>query len=348
MQTNTKTDQPTRIADIGEFPLIDRLAEIVSTDHPDVIVGIGDDVAVLNGGESAFRLATIDAQVEDVHYLRQVIPPQKLGRRALTINLSDIAAMGGTPEYALVSLVLPSDTEVEWIEAVYRGMRNEADRYGVALVGGNVARAPKHAVLDVCVLGYVAREHLLLRSGARPGDRVLVTGALGESTAGLRLVRTPTLSVAPEEHDHLLARLFTPTPRLSESAAIARTQRATAMIDLSDGLSSDVGHICERSDVGVRLWVERLPIPESVRHVADQTGEPAWDLALSGGEDFELCFTVPPDAVDEVVDAVKAETGTRVTVVGEIWPAGEGRRLVLEDGREVPLEARGWQHFSRE
>ncbi len=335
-----------QISELGEFPLIDRLAGIVSVERPDVVVGIGDDVAVLADTGNELLLATVDCQVEDVHFLRDRITPRQLGRRALAINLSDIASMGGEALYALVSLVLPAETEVAWIEEVSRGLREEADRFGVAVVGGNMARSPKGALLDVCVLGRVRREHLLLRSGARPGDRVLVTGSLGDSAAGLYLLLEPNLDVPAEDRERLLARHFTPTPRLREAAVIAQARLATAMIDVSDGLSSDVGHVCDRSGVGVRLWAARLPISSAARRVAELIGKPPWRLALEGGEDFELCFTAAPEAVETLADAVQHQTGTPVTVVGEVLPADEGRWLVLEDGREVPLEARGWEHFS--
>lgn len=333
------------ITDLGEFPLIDRIAKIIAVDRSDVIVGIGDDVAVLADTEDEFLLATVDSQVEQVHFLRHGITPHQLGRRALAINLSDIAAMGGQPQYALVSLALPSDTEVGWVEDLYRGLRQEADRYGVVVIGGNMARSSGDTFIDVCVLGRVRREHLLLRSGSRPGDQVLVTGRLGEAGAGLKLLLDPDLSVAPSDRDALLARLLTPTPRVSEAAIVARSGLATAMIDLSDGLSSDVGHICERSQVGVRIWAKHLPIPPAVRHVADLTSTPPWQLALAAGEDYELCLTAPPGTVEELIAAVE-EAGTSMTVIGEILAVERGRWLVLPDGQQVPLEPSGWQHFA--
>jgi thiamine-monophosphate kinase len=335
------------ISELGEFALIDRVQSIIATQRPDIVVGVGDDAAVLADTEDEFRLATIDSQVEEVHFMRQYVSAHQLGRRALAINLSDIAAMGGRPQYALVSLALSSDTQVAWVEELYRGMREEADRYGVALVGGNMARSPGGAVVDVCVLGRVRREHLLLRSGARPGDRVLVTGQLGKAAAGLKLLLEPGLSIGADARAALLARALTPTPRLPEAAAIASLGRATAMLDLSDGLSSDIGHICERSRVGVRIRAEALPISAAVRNVAKLTSTPAWDMALGGGEDYELCFTAPPEAVEELVAAVR-EKGTTATVVGEILPAEQGRRLVPPDGQEVRLEPSGWQHFGRQ
>jgi thiamine-monophosphate kinase len=336
-----------RISELGEFPLIDRVAEIVAVDRDDIVVGIGDDVAVLaGGGGDEWLLAKVDIQVEGVHFVPGSISAHDLGRKALAINLSDIAAAGGRPHHALVSLALPAETEVAWVEELYRGLRQEGDRYGVVVVGGNMARSPGGIVVDVFVLGRVRREHLLLRSGAQPGDCVLVTGTLGDSAAGLALLQDPGLDLDAVHRQMLLARHFTPTPRLPESTVIARRGGATAMIDVSDGLSSDVGHICERSGVGVRLWVARLPLSPAARQVAGAIGRPFWELALEGGEDYELCFTAPPGAAEELAAAVERETGTPVTVVGEIL-ADEDRWLVGEDGTEVPLQARGWQHFRR-
>jgi thiamine-monophosphate kinase len=332
-----------RLGDFGEFALIARLASIVSGDHPEVLVGIGDDTAVLRGDGDELLLATVDAQVEAVHFLREVIAPEQLGRRVLAVNLSDIAAMGGRGLAALVSLVLPAELEVAWLKRLYRGLAEEARRWDVAVIGGNVARTEQRAVIDVCLLGRVSRDALLLRSGARPGELVLVTGSLGGAAAGLRLVQRPELNSPLREA--LLARLLTPTPRLREAAVIAQSRQATAMIDLSDGLSSDIGHICEASGVGVRLWAERLPMAAGMPEVAARCGEAALELALSGGEDFELCFTTPKGVAAALADRVQRQTGTPVTVIGETLPPEAGRVLVLPDGREVLLEARGWEHF---
>ena len=334
-----------RISDLGEFPLIDRLADIVAVDRPDVIVGIGDDVAVLNAAGDDWLLAKVDIQVEGVHFLREAISPRQLGRKALAINLSDIAAAGGQPYYALVSLALPADTDVGWVDELYRGLRQEADRFGVAVVGGNMANSPDGIMLDVFVLGRVQRQHLLLRSGAQPGDRVLVTGTLGDAAAGLALLRAPSMKVDAAVREGLLTHHVTPTPRLAEARVIARSGRATAMIDLSDGLSSDVIHICDRSQVGVRIWAGCLPTSQGARRVASLLDRPSWQLALEGGEDYELCFTVPPGAAEGMVSTIEQRTGTRAIIVGEILARSEGRWLVLDGGEERPLEARGWVHF---
>lgn len=336
-----------RISDIGEFGLIDRISRMLPPGGPDVVVGVGDDVAVLRTSGERLLLATCDIQLEGAHFLRDRITPTQLGRKALAINLSDIAAMGGTPKYALISLGLPPETEVATVDELYAGLRAEAEGAGVAIVGGNMSRSPRGLVVDIFLLGEVAPEHLMLRSGARPGDAVLVTGTLGDAAAGLALLLDKALRPDEAHAASVKAAFLTPTPRLAEGQAIARTGLATAMIDLSDGLASDIGHICERSQVGVRVWAERLPISLAAREVAALAGRDPLEWALAGGEDYELCFTAPPEAVEALRAAVVEATGTPVTTVGEIVPASEGRVLIRADGRTVGLEAAGWDHFRR-
>lgn len=350
-----------RIGDIGEFSLIERLAEIIAIKRDDILVGIGDDVAVLEALGDELILATMDNQVEGIHFLADRIRPEQLGRRLLAINLSDIAAMGGRAQYALVALSLPAETEVAWVEALYQGLRQEADRFGVAVVGGNMARSLGGIVIDLSLLGRVKRHHLLLRSGACPGDKVLVTGNLGDSAAGLALLLADEVvsaklseGMTEEECQMLLSAHFTPTPRLQEASIIAESGLATAMLDISDGLSSDISHICKKSQVGVRLFAKQLPISTAARQIAQRLKKQPWDLALTGGEDFELCFTAPVQAAEKLKVAVTEKTGTVVTIVGEVLPADAGRWLELEHGHtypakseNLPLKAGGWQHFGK-
>lgn len=333
-----------QIADLGEFALIDRLNAIVAAERADLITGIGDDVAVLDRDGDQYLLTTVDSQIEHVHFLREHIDPVDLGHRALAINLSDIAAKGGRPLYALVSLALPASTAVDWVEALYRGMRATANACDLLIVGGNIARSSNEISIHVTVLGQVVREHLLLRSGAQPGDLVAVTGELGAAAAGLRLLLDSSLQVSSEQRAAALARQFRPQARLAEGALIARSGAATAMLDLSDGLSSDIGHICSSSAVGVRLWAARLPISAATRAVAGAAGLPAWELALSGGEDYELCCTLKPERAAELT-AQLAGIGMALSIVGEVLPQAAGKRFVLPDGSEIALDAAGWQHF---
>jgi len=335
------------ISEIGEFGLIRRISEGIAYTEGDVVVGIGDDAAVVRTGGEKYLVATCDILVEGVHFLREGISPHQLGRKAVAINVSDIASMGGIPKHAWVSLALPSDTAVEYVDALYEGMKEETGRFGVNIVGGNMAHMPDRLMVDTFILGEVEPDLLLLRSGARPGDLILVTGELGDSAAGLTLLLDPAVSCEEAYAKKAMEAHFTPTPRLEEGRAIAQSRAATAMIDLSDGLASDITRISEASDVGARIWAAEIPISAATRRIAELAHKDPLELAIFGGEDYELLFTAPPERAEELAAAVERETGTPVSIVGEIVPASEGRRLVLEDGRVVPLEAMGWDHFRR-
>jgi len=331
-----------RITEIGEFGLIDRIKEALGPPGAGVVVGIGDDVAVLRARPDRYLLATCDIQVEGIHFLKEAISPYQLGRKAAAINISDIAAMGGLPTYLLVSLALPKETTVEYVDSLYEGIITEAA--GVQIVGGNMSHAPQ-IMIDIFLLGEVEPDHLLLRSGARPGDKVLVTGSLGRSGAGLALLLDPTVDRSGEEAKEVLEAHLTPTPRLKEGRAIARTRMATSIIDVSDGTVSDIAHICEASGVGVRLWADTLPISPATRAVAEALGQEPLEWALHAGEDYELIFTAPADKAEKLAALVKDETATPVTIIGEI--VEEGMSLVLPSGESLPLEPRGWDHFRR-
>jgi len=332
------------VAEVGEFRLIERLAGRLPPARPDVVVGIGDDVAVIAVAPDRYLLATCDVQVAGVHFLPRACDPYRLGRKAAAINLSDIAAVGGRPTHFLVSLALPTDTSVSFVEALYDGISEEAARYGADVVGGNISRS-SCLMVDLTLLGEVEPQNLIRRSGARPGDRILVTGRVGASAAGLALVLEPSLQVDEADRETVLAAHQVPTPRLPEARAIAATGGATAMIDVSDGLAADLGHICEASGVGALVRADALPIDGATRRVAQAAGTDPLEWALAGGEDYELLFTARPEKVEAIRTAVQEATGTPVSVVGEILPAAAGRLLVLPDGRRVPLAARGWKHF---
>ncbi len=334
-----------RISDIGEFGLIERVVGLLAAPGRGVVAGIGDDAAVVRVGEGKCVLTTCDIQVEGVHFLRDRITPHQLGRKAVAINLSDVASMGGIPRYLTVSLVLPRETAVEFVDGLYEGIRWECEAGGVDVVGGNMAHSPAHIVVDTFLVGEVEAERLLLRSGARVGDRVLVTGSPGDSGAGLALLLNPGAACAEEHRMRVLEAHLTPRARLQEGRAIALSGLATAMIDVSDGIVSDVGHICERSRVGACLWAGNLPISEAARAVARATGKEALELALHGGEDYELLFTAPPGRAEKLADLVRRETGTPVTIIGEIVPAAQGITLLHADGTRSSLRGRGWDHF---
>lgn len=338
---------PLQVRSIGEFGLIDRIARMLPCASPDVVVGIGDDVAVLKSPESDYLLATCDCQVESIHFLKDVITPHQLGRRVVAINVSDIASMGGQPTWALVSLVLPEDTEVNTIDSLYEGMRTEFQQYGGVIVGGNISRSPERFMIDFFLLGRVSPDRLVLRSGARPGDAVLVTGSLGDSRAGLECIRQLPPNFSKHDRDQLLARHLTPHARLKEGQLLASTRRIHAMADVSDGLVGDLRHICNASHVGARIFAGELPLSAACRNVAEAAGKDAVEWALTGGEDYELVFTTSSESAKDIQRLLEEQTGTPARVVAEIIEDPNCLELVQPHGEIIPLPttATGWDHF---
>lgn len=317
------------IHDRGEFGMIDRIRTMLGAGS--AIVGIGDDAAVLDVGAPEYLLATVDMLVQGVHF-PDVLDSDSLGKQALAISLSDIAAMGGTPSAALISLALPAETPSAFVDGLYAGLSAEATRFGVAIVGGNMSSTPGPITIDVLVLGRVPPTEVLLRSGAEPGDILAVSGTLGERAAE-RLM---------QEHNPDHPYSATPEPRVSLGRALAAGRLAHAAIDLSDGLGSDLRHLAERSQVGAVLYEKQLPISSVTRQVAAERQEEATELALYGGEDYELLLAIPPD---RIVAAIDAAGSVALHAVGLVLDERDGISLERADGRRVELAARGWQHF---
>jgi thiamine-monophosphate kinase len=327
-----------KVSELGEFGLIDLLAKIAPQGGPEhrMLVGIGDDSAAWRGDDSTV-LATTDAMVEGVHFTRGT-PWWELGWKALAVNLSDLAAMGGMPGYALVNLSLPGVTEVDDVAQLYRGMAEMANRFDVAIVGGNITSAPV-VMIAVTVIGKGLKEGLLRRSAAVPGDRIAVTGHLGSSAAGLKML-TGNLKLAPETAASLKKSHLQPQPRIPEGQVLVKRGVRTA-IDISDGLVADLGHLCAASKVGAMVRVNAVRIHPLVK---EAFGKDALGLALTGGEDYELLFT----ASERIIDDVKASLGTGcpVTVIGEITD-GAGVVLLGEDGKPYHIDNQGWDHFQK-
>jgi thiamine-monophosphate kinase len=253
--------------------------------------------------------------------------------------------MGGVPRWALVSLALPPSLETAWVDDFYRGLDAALGEFGAVVIGGNLSGS-EAIIVDVTLLGEVARESLLTRAGARPGDLVLVTGTLGRAATGRAALDAGLEVDEPDaELAEVLAAHQTPTPRVREGQALAVTGGVTAMMDISDGLAGDLAHILDASGVGVLVQAAHLPISPATLAVCERLNLDPITLALSGGEDFELLFTAAPDAVDRLRALVEDQTGTPLTVIGEIRPPAEGRRLVLPGGAERRLTAAGWDHF---
>ncbi len=334
-----------KVSGTGEFGLIGLLAEMVESARDgtapawrELIVGIGDDAAAWRA-DGLVQLATVDSMVEGVHFAPGLTPLHELGWKALAVNLSDIAAMGGSPRYALIALSLPGDTDIEEVRGFYRGMLEAAREYRVALAGGNISRSPIISV-SITVLGAAeSPERLLRRSAAQPGDAIAVTGYLGTAAAGLDMLKSG-IRLDIEVAAYLRKAFLHPCPRTAEGELAARAGIRTA-IDISDGLLADLGHVCEASRVGARLFAASIPIDPIVRA---KFGARVLELALSGGEDYELLFTGSLEAIEKVAGAASCP----VTVIGEVVPAPEtGERITLLDRHGAPVRAgnAGWEHF---
>lgn len=305
------------IGGVGEFNLIARLTSNLAS-GAGIALGIGDDAAVLAPRPGHHIVATIDGQVEGVHFRRALSPAHAVGYRSIVTNLSDLAAMGADPRWVLVALTLPADLEVAWIDEAYRGIGDALARFGGAIVGGNVSRSGRDIVIDVTALGEVPAGKALTRAGARPGDAIVVTGSPGRSAAGLALLLDPsTAGIPAPTRQRLIEAHFYPTPRVAIGKSLGETGIATSAIDISDGLSADLGHILAASGVGATLELDSLPADDDVATFASAVGRDPIDLTLTGGEAYELLFTCRPADVGRAL-ALVHDTGVSARSIGVI------------------------------
>jgi len=331
-----------KVSELGEFGLIALLADIVNStrDQKDsswqgLLVGIGDDAAAWRA-RGAVQLATTDSLVQGTHFDFNIATWEELGWKAIAVNLSDIAAMGGIPEYALISLALPGDLDTDDVSSLYRGMGQIASRFGVAIAGGNIAAADK-TVINVTVLGSLESSSMLTRSAAVPGDQIAVTGYLGSSAAGLRILKQG-LKVDAEAARLLREAHLRPMPRIDEGQILLH-RAVKAAIDVSDGLVADLTHICQASKVGARINQNSLPIHPALKKYFKSD---YLQLALSGGEDYELLFT----AGNLIMSRLRKTMPCPVTVIGEITDGTPEQVDVVDaDGKIVQWQKTGWEHF---
>ncbi len=333
-----------KLFELGEFGLIDLIRGVTdkfkNPQHASwqgLLVGIGDDAAAWQCGEH-IQLATTDSLVQDVHFDLSTITWEELGWKALAVNLSDIAAMGGVPEYALVSLALPGELEVEDISKFYAGMARLAEQFGVAIAGGNIVAA-SNIVITMSVIGCAKGKAILKRSAAFPGEQIAVTGYLGLSAAGLEMSKQG-FKLGSEESDILRRGHVMPMPRVKDGQVLVE-QGVKSAIDISDGLVADLGHICEASKVNARIKMEQVPVHPLVKAKFANYQ----DLALCGGEDYELLFT----ANETVMGRAKQALTCPVTVIGDITQEKLPERVTVVDskGNIVPYKRGGWEHFRK-
>lgn len=337
-----------RIQDIGEFALIGRIHDLIDKEglrSERVTLGIGDDTASFLPRPGYELLVTCDSLVEGRHYLPGHISPLDLGRRSMTVNISDIGAMGGTPLYALISLGLKADFLIRDVEEMYRGFLLELNPFGALIIGGNLTQSGDGIFIDITLIGEVEQGKGLHRSGARPDDVILVTGYPGRSAAGLiLLLQSPN---DPDLMSHPLVRGYnTPSHRAQLGAAIAQAGLASAMIDTSDGFLGDLGHICEASKVGAVLVKEKLPICDTLRQSVGILHKDPYDFFLGESDDYELIITCRKENVT-LISSLAARSGVPVplTEVGRIIGQAGEISIVLPDGSRHPVRPSGWDHF---
>ncbi|KAF0219774.1 MAG: thiamine-monophosphate [Geobacteraceae bacterium] len=326
-----------KLQELGEFGLIGRIAERV-TGGAGVRIGIGDDAAATEPTAGSLALVTSDMLVEGIHFDLSLCDPVTLGRKSLSVNLSDIAAMGGRPRHFLLSLAIPKTLPVEFLDAFIEGLLERAGQFRVALIGGDTCSSKGGLVISITVMGEQSPELVVRRSGAKPGDLICVTGTLGDSALGLLLLqRGEKAGPAVERH-------LDPVPRVLEGAALAEAGIPAAMIDISDGLLADLAHILDQSGVGARLELDKIPLSDYFRGKCPLITDDPYAVSLAGGEDYELLFTAPPARLEKA-RAILAKSGTQLSVIGEI--TGAGRLLVISaDGSEYRTVNRGYNHFA--
>lgn len=329
--------------DTGEFAFIDHIA--AHSQGVTVRCGIGDDCAVMDVDATRVRLVTADLMVEHVHFVCES-PPEGVGHKLLAVSLSDVAAMGGRPTDAVVSVAVPEDFDAGYVERIYTGLYACAKRFGVAIVGGDTTRSLGGLVLNLTLTGEMATNRVCYRSGAQVGNLICVSGTLGDAAGGLAVMQG-RVDLNREDRAHLLRQLHRPEPRIALGQALAATGAVTAMMDVSDGVASDLGHMCRRSGVSAIVEEKAIPMSDAFVRFCEKSQQNAVDLALSGGEDYELLFAIKADHWPVVVALMEQDQMPSIRVIGRVV-AGDARVLIeAVDGVMTSPKRMGYDHFKR-
>ncbi len=327
---------------IGEFGFIRRMTRGGLVRPEGVLKAIGDDAAVFQSDPDRVSLVTTDLLVEGVHFLRDRISGRDLGHKALAVNLSDIAAMGGVPREAFISIGIPDDCSLDYLDGFYEGMKTLADRYDVNLLGGDTTGSRTDLIVNIAVIGLADPWEIRYRDTARPGDIVCITGTVGDSRAGLHLL----LVASPADIDlfrPLLSAHHRPEPAIDEGRFLAEADGTHALIDVSDGLSSDLLHILEESGVGARIEAENVPLSADLRAFCRHCDVDPVDWALAGGEDYVLLCTLAPDRAETIQAGFRTRFGRPLYAIGRI--TDDGKPVLVRDGTPMDLARSGWNHF---
>ncbi len=334
----------TSLAELGEFGLIDRLTRNVEIYHPETLRGIGDDAAVIDAGDDVMLFST-DLLVEGIHFDLTYMPFKHLGYKAAVVNISDIAAMNGVPRQMTVSLAVSSRFSAEALDELYAGILMACNKYRVDLVGGDTTSNVKGLTISVSILGVAKKDEVVYRSGARQGDLLCVSGDLGSAYIGLLVLEReksvfhvdPNMQPELSGFDYQIGRQLKPEARTDiRNLLIGLGVKPTSMIDISDGLASEILHICKQSDVGCKLFEAKIPMDEYTRELAKEYKIIPSVAALSGGEDYELLFTVPQTDYEKIRDV------GGISIIGHMTAAAEGKNMITPDGKSIPIKAQGW------
>lgn len=328
--------------------MIDRFRTRLQYRSPRIKIGIGDDCAVYESKAGNYQIITTDALIENVHFKLSTTSPKLLGRKALSVNISDIAAMGGTPHLTFISLGIPKSFPVKFLDDLYKGINQVCMEHKIELAGGDTTASPRHLFINITMVGDVSKKHVIPRSGARPGDKIFVTGIPGQSALGLKLLtsRRKKWQGNLKFQEKMIQAHLDPVPRLPEAKKLVNSRlKITSMIDVSDGLVQDLFHICENSGVGAVLREEWLPQSAEMTEFCSLNRLSTMDLILSGGEDYELLFTLKSEDVKKLKKLLH-DAKTPVTQIGEVSAQSEKVVLVMSDGTTNPLQKlMGFNHF---
>ena len=342
------SEKTTDISDLGEFGLIDQLTKNFELKNENSLVGVGDDAAVIQVSEDTVQLISTDMLVEGIHFNLMYMPLKHLGYKAVAVNVSDICAMNGTAQQITVSLAVSSRFPLEALEELYEGIHLACDKYSVDLVGGDTTSSTSGLVINVTVLGTAKKEDVVYRSGAKEYDLLVVTGDLGAAYMGLQVLErekevfqaNPSIQPDLDGHDYIIERQLKPEARKDIIGFLKELDvLPTAMIDISDGLASEILHLCKASNVGCHVYDEKIPIDAQTSIAAIDFNLDPHTCALNGGEDYELLFTVAQS------DFEKIKGNPNMTIIGHITDATDGIYYVDKNGSAIELAAQGWNHF---
>ena len=334
------------LKNIGEFGLITRITKNFNQQLRSTILPLGDDCAVYSGSASKYQIVSTDALVENIHFKFSTISPEQLGQKAIAVNISDIAAMGGIPTRVLITLGVSKTVSTSFLKKLYNGVHKTCTLYGIELIGGDTVSSPKSFFMNITIIGEAKQGKLFTRNGAKKGDLIFTTGTLGDSSLGLKISSNKNWKCTQKSKKYLIKKHLLPTPRLKESQLLARSNhKITSMIDISDGLVQDLNHICKQSGAGAVIYEEKLPKSLEFSKVCKENRVKPLPFVLEGGEDYELLFTLPSDGVKKLSRQFE-KAKALVTHIGEITESASKVSLLRQNGkREILRQLSGFNHF---